>query len=106
VLQVGVHHAQNRCISVSPSGENRAGEATLAFAYEQAHARIFMVNGDDDLLGAVAAVIIHHDDLVKDTDGVKHGADVTEKARQVFGLAQGWNDQRQVLLGVRILISG
>ncbi len=91
---------------LSPAGENRAGEAALAFAYEQAHTRVFMVNGDDDLLGAVAAVVIHHDDLVRDTDGVKHGADVTEQARQVFGLAQGWNGQRQMLLGVCILISG
>ena len=61
-----------------------------------------MAKSGDDLLGAVAAVVIDDDDLVSDADGIEDGADVVEQAGQILRLAQRGNDQRQLLVGARL----
>ena len=99
VLQVGVHHAENRRIGVPPAVENGAGQAALAFADQQAHARVLLGDGGDDLLGSVAAVVIDDQNFVGrfPEDRARSGRR-SRRPREVFGLAQGGNDQRQLLL--------
>jgi hypothetical protein len=45
MLQVGVHHAKNPGIGVLPAMKNGAGQAPLALAHQQAHARVFLGDG-------------------------------------------------------------
>ena len=66
VLQVGIHDAENGGVGVLPAVEDGSRQAPLPMADEQPHALVLQMNCGDNILGAVAAVVVHDQNLVGD----------------------------------------
>jgi predicted TIM-barrel enzyme len=96
VLEVCVHDAQNGCVGVLPAIEDRSGQAPLAFAHQQAHARVIERNAGYDSGGAIGAVVVDDQNLVGNFEGIEHRAHVAKKAADVLCFAKGGNHQRQL----------
>ena len=103
MLQVGVHHAHYGSIGILPAVEHGSRQSALPLADEQAYARVFARDGIDDILGAVAAIVIHNDNFVRKSHGIEDGANMAEEATEVFSFAERGNDQGQLFRGRRSL---
>jgi len=94
VLEVGVHDTEDGGASLLPAMEDGAGEAALAFAYEEPDARVFLRDGGDEFRGAVAAVVIDDENFVIGAGGVERCRDAGEQRGQAAGFAKGGDDER------------
>lgn len=99
MLEVGVHHAENGGVGVLPAIENGAGQTALAFADEEADARIFKRDGGDDFCRFVGTIVVYDKNLVGNIKRIKDRTDVPEQAADVFRLRERGNDERQFLMG-------
>ena len=74
------------------------GKTAHSLPDQQAHARVLAADRTDNLFGAVEAVVIDDDHLVADSKGIERSVRARQHSADVLHLAQGRNDQRQLIL--------
>src|ERR1035438_6968567 len=98
MLEIGVHHAQNRGVGVLPAVEDGAGQASLSFAHQQAYARILYCDGGDHIACGIAAVVIDNQDFIGNVEWVEYRSNMNEQAADVLSFAESWNYQCKLFL--------
>ena len=101
MLQIGIHHPDNRSISVFPAMQDGAREAPLAFANQQSNARVLARDGADDLYRAVAAFVIDNENFVFNLECVEHPANSVEQRPEVFCFTKSGNRKGQLAATLR-----
>src|SRR5580692_3818088 len=95
MLQVGIHDAKNFEVGLIPAVEDCAGEATLAFANDQPHARLPSCKGGDYVTGSIGAVVVDDKNLPRNFGGIEDTPNMSQKTADIAGFAESGNDERK-----------
>jgi hypothetical protein len=75
--------------------EDGAGKAALSGAHDAAETGIVGGKVGDDGVDAVAAVVVHYNDLIRQTTAIQRSAHALEERTDVVRFAKGGNDKRE-----------
>lgn len=102
MLQIGIHHGDERSAGFGPAAQDGAGETLLAAADDEADARIGNGELGNEVFDTVAAVVVHYNHFKRSTTGFKRSANASEQRADVAGFAQGRDDEREPGRGRRL----
>src|SRR5262245_39818093 len=92
MLKVGINHTKQVGIGVLPPVNDRACQATLSDSHQQADSGVAFCVASHELSSSILAVIVHYDQLVRNSDRCQRVLNTIDERGDVTRLIEGRNN--------------